>query len=271
MIPTILGAPATGSFIVSPNTLNEIEISSSEKVKFPGNIAPEGYFYSPFFPITLKELDDEIQSINVKRINFDPKKASVEKETVTFYDPQSRLEEEKEMTFIKIVSPVKYDILAGQPFCVYDILEDRTHRGHLDSIDGQALKIAATVEIDEPGLRGLIEGSGGKSRYIISFLEENAPEYAEFLPTTQKLVWRGPKKMSDVSSESPIYNMPFTNGRLYVHKNIDVFVRRQDPNNDYKLFKPSPENPLRRFQIEGDAKLDFDYIQTIIDSMVDAC
>jgi hypothetical protein len=65
--------------------------------------------------------------------------------------------------------------------------------------------------------------------------------------------------------------MPFTNGRLYVHHNVNVFVRRQDPHGDYMLYHPSKKNPLRRYQIEGDAKIDFDYIQYIIDSMVDAC
>jgi hypothetical protein len=102
-------------------------------------------------------------------------------------------------------------------------------------------------------------------------MTENAPDYAEYIPSTGKLVWRGPKKMSDLESDSPIYNMPFTNGRLYIHKNVDVFVRRQDPHGEYRIFRPSLKNPLRRFQVEGDPKLDFDYIQYIIDSMVDAC
>ena len=85
------------------------------------------------------------------------------------------------------------------------------------------------------------------------------------------MIWRAPKKMSDLDSQSPLYNMPFTNGRLYIHKVVNMFVRRQDPHGNYMLFRPAINNPLRRYQIEGNPGIDFDYIQYIIDSMVDAC
>ena len=173
------------------------------------------------------------------------------------------------MYFVTVESPIAYNIIAGQPFCIYDIDKDATYRGSLEKLSGFVMTIATEAVIEEDMLNG--SDASGKSGYIISLMEENAPEYAEFLPSSQKLVWRAPKKMSDLSSDSPIYDMPFTNGRLYIHKNIDVFVRRQDPDNDYRLFRPSAENPLRRFQIEGKGKLDFEYLDYITDSMVDAC
>ena len=266
-LPLELRAAATSeSFKVSSYTLNDIN-----EVKFPGNISPEGYFYSPFYEVTLKELDNELQSIIVKRINFTPSSSSVQRQTVEFYRPEMGSTEIKDMYFIKIKSPIAYNIIAGQPFCIYDIDKDMTYRGFLDSISGFDITVATEQEIDAQGLRGEAEGSGGKSSYIISLMEANAPEYAEFLPATQKLVWRAPKKMSDLESDSPIYNMPFTNGRLYIHQNIDVFVRRQDPDNDYRLFRPAAENPLRRFQIEGKGKLDLDYLEYITDSLLNAC
>lgn len=262
-------------FSVSSYTLNVVtnveENIETEGVYFPGNIAPEGYFYSPFYEVKLKDLDDEIQSVTVKRINFVPSAASVSEINVTFYDPNTGVENEDSLSIIAVESPVSYNVLFGQPFCIYDILNDTTFRGNLYNMTGNIIQIATRAVIDSDGLRGEVSGSGGQSQYIISLLEENVPEYAEFLPSSQKLVWRGPKKMSSLGSDSSLYNMPFTNGRHYIHQNVNVFLRRQDPENDYKLFRPSVTNPLRRFQIEGDGKLDFDYIQTIIDSMVDAC
>lgn len=259
-------------FIVSAYTLNKIKSEDEEPkdIFFPGNICPEGYFFSPFYEVTLKELEDELQSINVRRINFLPERASVTSAKTEFYNPDLGIEEEKDLWFISLTSPTTFNAIVGQPFCIYDIEEDMTYRGFLDKIEGSALIIATETEINSDDLRG-VNVDGGKSRYIISLMEENAPEYAEFLPATQRLVWRGLKKMSDLESNSPIYNMPFTNGRLYIHKNFNVFVRRQDPHGEFKLFRPSQSNPLRRFQIEGSAKLDFDYIQSIIDSMVNAC
>lgn len=259
-------------FSVSSYTLNRVVDEEDNEYKFPGNIAPEGYFYSPFYEVTLKELDDELQSIPVKRINFKVADASVTSEDMEVYNPEMGMVAVKRMYTIKIVSPIFYDFLIGQPFVIYDVLNDNTYRGFLSEFNGNPdgtcrLSISTETEIDPQ----LLAGESGKSGYIISLMEANAPKYAEFVPSSQKLIWRGPKKMSDLSSDSPIYNMPFTNGRLYIHRNLNVFVRRQDPNNDYHLFRPSLGNPLRRFQVEGDAKLDFDYIQTIIDSMVDAC
>lgn len=247
-----------GEFIISSYTLNVVDDKD-----FPGNIAPEGYFYSPFYDVQLKELNDELSSITVKRINFITSSASVDVKTVDFYDPNVGVTESKEMSFISIKSPVQYGIILHQPFCIYDVEEDTTYRGYLDHMEGTNITIATEAEIVSDDLK--------KGRYIVSFLEDNAPTYAEFIPSTQKLIWREPKKMSELENESQLYNMPFTNGRLYIHKNVDVFVRRQDPHNDFKLLVPSVSNPLRRYQIQGNGKLDFDYVQYIIDSMVDAC
>ena len=260
----LLGA-SKDMFSVKSDILNKIENSTTEgnEIKFPGNIAPEGYFYSPFYEITLKELEEEIQSVAVKRINFKSVDAVCEETKVTSYNPNTASEEEKNLYLIRVKSPVPYNIIMHQPFVVYDIDNDETKRGYLYAMNNSELVIATEYTIDKEDLK--------KGRYIISLIEDNAPEYAEFLPSSQKLVWRGPKKMSELSSDSPIYNMPFTNGRMYIHKNLDIFVRRQDPNNDFSLFRPSINNPLRRYQIEGNPKLDFDQIQTITDSILDAC
>ena len=293
--PIVLGAQAEGTvhqdfFSIYTYALNRkpgrdvpeehknkggIEDEETQRHSFPGNIAPEGYFYSPFYEITLKELDDELQTVNTRRINFVPANSTASTSSITIYYPEMGVSKDKDITQIKVISPIAYNFIVGQPFSIYDVMEEVTYRGHLDGFSahtsGCMICITTEAEIVQSDLRGNGEGANGKSRYIISLIEENVPEYAEYIPSTGKLVWRGPKKMSDLSSDSPIYNMPFTNGRLYIHRNLNVFVRRQDPHDDYKLYRPSIKNPLRRFNIAGDAKLDFDYIQTIIDSMVNAC
>ena len=266
-------------FSVSSYTLNKIVGNDGNEYDFPGNINPEGYFYSPFQRVMLKELNDELQELKTRRINFVPSADTTDVFTssVTFYQAEMGCFKDRDISVITVKSPISYDFTVGQPFSIYDVYGDVTYRGHLDSFeptnDGTSLlKITTEAEISSEGLSGGEDESGQKqSRYIIALLEDNAPEYAEYIPSTGKLVWRGPKKMSDLTDTSPIYNMPFANGRLYIHKNVNLFVRRQDPHNDYKLFRPSPVNPLRRFQVESDARLDFDAIKIITDSMVDAC
>lgn len=259
----------TTKFSVSSYTLNIVDVDNVN-YKFPGNISPEGYFYSPFYGVTLKELQDELQSIPTKRINFNPTKASVTHSPSTVYDPITGGEKTVDLYTIKIISPVPYKMILHQPFSIYDVMEEKTSRGYLESVNETEFTITTEAVIEESGLNGG-QDPDGRSRYIICLMEENAPEYAEFIPSSLKLVWRGPKKMSELESTSPIYNMPFTNGRNYIHKNLNVFVRRQDPHAEFNLFRPSEENPLRRFQVEGGEKFDFDNVQYIIDSMVDAC
>ena len=244
--------------------------SDGEKYSFPGNISPEGFFYSPFYEVTLKELEDDLQFVQTKLINFNQtaNTTTVSTERLECYNPETGGVELKDVFVISIVTPVPYEFILQQPFCIYDVMNDMTYRGFLrdfkETEDHRSrLYIVTDNEITQSALNS--------GRYIISVLNDNAPVYAEYIPTTNKLIWRGPKKMSELASDSPIYNMPFTNGRLYIHRNLNVFVRRQDPHGGFNLFRPSISNPLRRYQVEGDAKLDFDYIQTIIDSMVDAC
>ena len=252
-----------------------IENNVGKRFNFPGNISPEGYFYLPFNEVRIKELDDELQYVTTKRINFAPSKASTGSVTTTAYDPETGVfEENKVLNLIIVEAPTKYDFMDGRPFSIYDADEDKTFRGHLYDFKTEengacTLKIATEQEINEEDLQG--RNTGGISRYYIAMLNDNAPEYAEYIPATNRLIWRGVKKMSELDSTSPLYNMPFTNGRHYIHRNINEFVRRQDPQGDRGLYRPSPNNPLRRFQIEGDTALDFDQIQYIIDSMVDAC
>ena len=275
--PIVLGATNNQSkFSVYSYALNKkedkgkggIDDVDGEKHSFPGNISPEGYFYSPFYEVTLKELEDELQFVYTKLINFNKETATISNEIEDYYNPETGVMEAKNLFIITIITPVPYDFILHQPFCVYDVMNDMTYRGFLKDFKKTSnglsmLHIETETQITLDGLKN--------GRYIISSLNDNAPLYAEYIPATNKLIWRGPKKMSDLSSDSPLYNMPFTNGRLYIHRNLNVFVRRQDPHGNFNLFRPSINNPLRRYQVEGDAKLDFDYIQYIIDSMVDAC
>ena len=259
----VLGAAEQSKFSVEHKLLNKVD-----EFMFPGNVAPEGYFYAPFHEVVLKELEDEIDYITVRRINFVPASASSEEIEVTAYDPLTGGETVKNVSVIKIDSPVPYSVILHQPFSIYDAMDEKTYRGYLSGASGTELTIETEASIDENGLNG--GEANGKSRYIISLLEENAPEYAEFIPSSQRLVWRAPKKMSELESTSPLYNMPFTNGRNYIHKNVNMFVRRQDPQGEFYLYRPSQKNPLRRFQVEGNGKIDFDTVRYITDTLIHA-
>jgi hypothetical protein len=46
---------------------------------------------------------------------------------------------------------------------------------------------------------------------------------------TGKYVWRNFKEHKDIDNTSELYNRPFTNGTHYLHENINLYLKRQDP------------------------------------------
>ena len=74
------------------------------------------------------------------------------------------------------------------------------------------------------------------------------------------------------------YNMPFTNGCFYVEKNVNFFLKRQDPNGKYGLSLPLHKkysggvtNPMTRFTMGGHEPLDFSDIMHLINNLNNTC
>lgn len=63
------------------------------------------------------------------------------------------------------------------------------------------------------------------------------PSYAEVLKDgTCRLIWHDVINNGSVNWDSTIEEYPFTNGRFYVNRKIDLYVRRQDPYDLYGLY-----------------------------------
>ena len=56
-------------------------------------------------------------------------------------------------------------------------------------------------------------------------------------------VWRVFKGFADIDSDSELHNRPFTNGTHYLHKDINLYLKRQDPSGIYG-FSFSSDMPL---------------------------
>ena len=53
---------------------------------------------------------------------------------------------------------------------------------------------------------------------------------------TGRYIWREVIKPSEWSFQSSLYNIPFTNGSFYHHKNVILPIKRQDPFKINKMF-----------------------------------
>jgi hypothetical protein len=91
-------------------------------------------------------------------------------------------------------------------------------------------------------------------------------------------------KTSEVTSASTLYNVPFSNGAIYIEKNVNLFLKRQDPQGINYLYnydeRPSlgdeeskVSSTLSAFlRKEGMPKLDLRYLlEGDIDITLDLC
>ena len=65
----------------------------------------------------------------------------------------------------------------------------------------------------------------------------DAPSYARVLKDgTCRVIWRDILNNGFNKSDTTVEEYPFTNGAFYINKRIDMYVRRQDPFNEYGLY-----------------------------------
>lgn len=72
----------------------------------------------------------------------------------------------------------------------------------------------------------------------------SCPSYARVLKDgTCRVIWRDVLNNGFNESDKSVEEYPFTNGAFYVNRRVDLYVRRQDPHNEYGLYD--------RYDLEG--------------------
>ena len=86
---------------------------------------------------------------------------------------------------------------------------------------------------------------------------DNVPTYAKLNIKNRKFIWRKLLMQSELNNNYSLFQTPFTNGRLYMENNINLFLKRQDPFGKYGLSNPIYKddkvvlNPFKKFIIKG--------------------
>ena len=278
--------------------------SSSNKAEMTlllsaGNLNPEGYYYSPHNRIVVKELSEDVSEASVDRLNIDTES----KEDNFLVMDKSGV---GAVSMVKLLSPRLKNYQKGENVMFYNTRTKETAFGTIDTaFDRQSI----LVKINESDADNVKEEDSEPIAIDSSLLPENTvlfepdsanvyklsknvlvlytnisvPSYAVFSPSSSSYIWRGPIKVSEVSSASTLYNAPFSNGAIYLEKNINLFLKRQDPHSINYLYnydeRPSKIDPeristslstfLRR---EGMPKLDLRYLlEGDIDITLDLC
>ena len=219
-------------FAIENRNLAEIDDDNN----YLSNLNPEGYYYLAHTKIQIKDISETINKVRGDIIRY------------TDYEVNGNV--------VTINGAVEYKLLKNDFLGFYDGNKKKTYWGTITGITGNIIKVVTSEEIPSSNCQ------------IIS-TKESVPIYATYLPTSHSFVWRSVLPYSEISSNSALYNMPFANGCHYIHSNVNLFVRRQDPTGKYGLMEAN--RILNRFIISGWDPVDFSIDRYFKDNIGQIC
>jgi hypothetical protein len=179
---------------------------------------------------------------------------------------------------ISVVVPINYGFIKGDSISFYDKNENKLIWGEILSFSEEQMLLEMYFQ----------EGSFGDDifildneeyfipeslsrRYFLFWTSNSVPMYAKFSINTRKFCWRMTIDPSKLTNDSDLFDIPFSNGRFYIHKNINFFAKRQDPDGKYGLSIPlhfvveNTYNPIVNYLINGYQKIDTSLVGAIIE------
>lgn len=217
--------------------------NSGEKQLVYGNIMPEGNYYNPHTKIQLKVFDDEISESIAKVINYGKEGFSINDGIIT------------------LIYPNNYGFYKGDYIAFFNKQENSTKWGEIINIDTNERKLTIKTDIKNDDLFDFV---GDTRIYYAYWSQDSVPFYANLIQKRKKFIWRKFVPQSKIRINNELYDTTFSNGRLYIEKNINFYLRRQDPFGKYGLSRPIYKrltkefsNPMDDFIISGSKQMDF--------------
>ena len=256
-----------GEFKVISALTNTV-MNGNTSLKFPGNIYPEGYFYNPKTVIKLADVSDNIVNVTVKQIKY-----SGWTDTDMFYrrPNEERLDEEGNKVILyhgNFSATTKYDFVKGDFIALYQNEDDKIYYGVVDGVSGKTIDVMFQKM---PDANAVVKGSAA----LLTTREYIAP-YATFLPSSRAFVWRDLIKPSELPIDSTLYDRPFSNGCFYIHQNVNFFLKRQDPRNEFGLLYPEDSNnntkpQIKNYKKPGNSEIDVLAYEVFSDNLKNIC
>ena len=209
--------------------------------EFPGNLAAEGYYYQAHHKIKLREYSSETSWGSNQRVSF------------TLSEPNN----EGNVYYIETAKNYYFNV--KDPVILYNKNTMKRLGGEIVSVEGK--------NYTEIGIKAELEEGKTLKDYLLFKVNPIRPSTAYDLDDgTGRYVWRDFLPAEEMTLDDELYDVPFVNGAHYIHKNINFYVRRQDPYGLYGLSfglaSPTPL-PLLNLIVPGNEKdVDrFDYIE----------
>lgn len=254
---------ANYSFNTEKNKLNKIDNGTTDGTTIHGNVAPEGYYYKPNFKIQLKDISDTLSEAQTILLNVNKSNSKIIHNTSSYTN----------FDYWEIVfkSPKKYNFEKGKQVCIYNRNTKETLFATIHIVEKDGVTVHAIFNADD----NTVERSMSADEMLI-FLEETIPTYAIYSEIRGTFIWREPMKISDSLSGSNLYDAPFANGAIYLQNNINLFLKRQDPENKYGLARPEEKmvksiGSLSGISVWGKPKTDLRYLLVTDNNETNVC
>lgn len=185
----------------------------------PINLNPEGYFYKAHYRLPLKEYMPRTYwgsdtRVNVIACNKSEKHRIGAPKRYTYY-------------YEIICDKVYYMTTHDSIYFINKTDFNDIIYGVITKSDKNTYNLSINKNIDANDLM---------EDYVLFKVNPLKPQNAYNLyDGTGRYVWREFKNFTDIDSESELYNRPFTNETHYLHKDINLYLKRQDPSGVYGL------------------------------------
>ena len=222
-------------------TKNIAKNNDSSQSDVPINLNPEGYYYKAHHRIPLKEYMPRVywgSDILVKVVS------SLKSATYTIGRKISYMKFNEVMYEYEIICDKSYNM----------IVHDKIYLVNKNDVND--VVYGMITEFNNNKYKVVINKDITFSEYKFFKVNPIKPENAYTIPDgSGNYVWRIEKGFNDIDSDSELYNRPFTNGTHYLHKDINLYLKRQDPHGIYGLSFNS-DMPLFKtnFNILGNEK-----------------
>lgn len=186
--------------------------------KTPVNLNPEGYFYKAHYRIPLKEYNSRVYWGKDTLVNIVSSiyKGSGRTYAHTTYD---------ELMY-------EYQIVCDKIY--YMAIYDKIYL--INKTDNNDIVYGEVIEFNDNIYNIIINKRINIIDYKFFKVNPSKPEYAHTLKDgSGEYNWRLFKEFDEINSDSELYNRPFTNNTHYLHENINLYLKRQDPNGIYGL------------------------------------
>ena len=171
---------------------------------------------------------------------------------------------------LKVHVPTNYGFYKGDYVALYDKQTNTTYWGEIINFTNMELSVFLEGSIfDGLNVTSNIDYFTPESltrRFYMFWSPDSVPTYSKLCIESMKFCWKRLMNMSELTGDSDLSETPFSNGRHYIHQNINFFLKRQDPNGEYGLSEPITHeidkpipNPMTKYTINGYEPIAIDF------------